>query len=583
MPHTPSTLPLTGIRAPLIGRLPVEVLSQVLRSAAPPQQDVEAYEPRRFPGWIVFAGVCRYWRDVIHGNPKFWRCIDVGHNLEWLRLCLQRSAQLNVRILLRESLDVHSAEVLELIAPHKDRIATFMDLGTLTCDKPQYSLFPMQELRYLAVGMKHVNHPEDQSKHPAACPIVSLVPAVGEHGGTFPNLQSVVCSDISVGIPAGLTFSSLICLGLRDCSNRDPITDPSCHILHVLSACPSLQQFIASDSLASIMPPKMDIPDIVPRIVALPKLRVLQLLEPAELISKFISRLQLPDNIDLTLSTYVDTEPDMAPALLDMLPSAQEDRDRLAILRAVTDVTVNVDLWPGAEITITALVDIHHPCRGRVVLSVQNTEHDGDEDEDEDEDEELWDYEVPPTWAVLTDLPFIFPAGTPIKSLACCGKLSELPGVGPWEEPLEPYQASLHTLVLVGVGSSPDVLSLCHALGECEGAAGALCPNLKTVEIYSVTLSPELMAAVHACVERRRDGGCPLTEFSLYVCEHEHEHEHTEDGSSEMPPEKEMTTDVSTAPKREDVEAFREEMKRILPGFELQGVSDKGPLACVEL
>lgn len=557
MPHTPSTLPLTGIRAPLIGRLPVEVLSQVLQLAAPPQQDVEAYEPRRFPMWLVFAGVCRYWRDVIHGNPKFWRCVDVGHRIAWLGLCLQRSAQLNVRVLLRESLDVHPAEVLEMLAPHKDRIDTFIDLGTLTCDKPPYSLFPMQDLRYLALGMKHVNHPEDESKHPAACPKVSLVPAAGEHGGTFPNLQSVVCSDITIGIPAGLTFSSLVCLGLRDCSNREPITDPSCHILHVLSACPALQQFIVSDSLASIMPPDMDIPDSVPRIVALPELRLLQLLEPPELISKFISRLQLRDNIDLTLSTYVSTEPEMAAALLDMLPSAQEDRERLAILRAVTDVTVVVDLWPGAEITITGLVDRHHLCRGRVILSVQNTEHDDDEDADEDEDADadedegpLWDYEVPPTWAVLTDLPFIFPAGTPIKTLACCGKLSELPGVAPWEEPLEPYQASLQTLVLVGAGCSPDVPSLCHALGECdsEGAAGVLCPNLQMVEIYGVTLSPELMAAVDGCVKKRRDE----CKFTLNV----YGQTEDEDESSEIPCENQnqMTTDASTAPEPADIE-----------------------------
>ncbi|KAI0787835.1 hypothetical protein C8Q74DRAFT_1446436 [Fomes fomentarius] len=389
MSHT-STLPLIGIGAPPIGRLPVEVLSKVMLLAAPPEEDVDECQPRCPPTWFVLAGVCRYWRDVINGNPMFWRCIDVGLRLEWLDLCLQRSAQLKVNILIRETLDVSPAVLSDILAPHRDRISVFIDFS-LTCDVPLCPL-PMPQLRFLNLVITHVNHAEDDLDHDGACPMIPLLPAVGEHNGTFPQLESVGLTGIAISIPVGLTFSSLICLSLRNCSFSGPIAHPSCHILHVLDACPSLQEFSLSISLASLMHPDMD--GLVPRVVAVPELCFLQTFDDPELISEFLSRLQFRDDIDLDLTTFVFTEPEL-----------------LAILHSITYVAVEVDLLHAAKVNIKALVDKDHPFHGRIELTVTTERH----DIEDDDMHPRYNYDVPPAWTVLMDLPSIFPRGRPSR------------------------------------------------------------------------------------------------------------------------------------------------------------------------
>ena len=41
--------------------------------------------------WMRIASVCRRWRRVILGTPKFWRIINVHRSADWLRLCLPLS------------------------------------------------------------------------------------------------------------------------------------------------------------------------------------------------------------------------------------------------------------------------------------------------------------------------------------------------------------------------------------------------------------------------------------------------------------------------------------------------------------
>ncbi len=549
MSHTTSTLPLIGIGAPPIGRLPVEVLSKVMLLAAPPEEDVDECQPRSPPTWFVLAGVCLYWRDVINGNPMFWRCIDVGLRLEWLDLCLQRSAQLKVNILLRETLDVSPAVLSNVLAPHKDRISVFIDFS-LTCDEPLCPL-PMPQLRFLNLAITHVNHPEEDVDHDGACPIIPLLPAVGEHNGTFPQLESAGLTGIAIAIPVGLVFSSLICLSLRNCSFSGPIAHPSCHILHVLDACPSLQEVTLSISLASLMHPDMD--GLVPRVVAVPELCFLHTFDDPELISEFLSRLQFRDDVDIDLSTYVSTEPELVHALPHMLPSPHEDHDKLAILRSITYVAVEVDLLHAAKVNIKALVDKEHPFHGRIELTVTTERHDV-----EDDDMQLrYNYDVAPAWTVLVDLPSIFPPWTPIKTLACYGDMRES---SHWEETLEPYQVTLQNLVLDNVGSSAAALSLFQILGEREGRASMLCPNLKIVWIHDVEVSLELMAAIRACVQRRCDEGCPLSGLLLDLVD-------CTGRVFEIPPD---LVCVSTFPEGSVIGLFNEEMKRMVPGFKLE-------------
>ncbi|KAI0807968.1 hypothetical protein C8Q74DRAFT_1363409 [Fomes fomentarius] len=514
-----STLPLIGVGAPgSIGRLPLEVLSKILLLAAPPEDDVNEEGPRLSPEWVVLASVCRYWRNAINGNPMFWRCIDVGTRLEWLHLCLQRSAKLTVKILLRRTLDVKDpAVVSHILTPHRHRITIFIDF-TPTCGKP-LSLVSMQQLDYLTLEM---NHPEGPDDHDVTCTIIHLLPAVGELTGTFPQLQHASLDGITVAIPVGLKFSSLLSLTLRNCSSYRPVAHPSRHILHILNACPSLQELTLFQSLASLMPSNMG---VLPPIVALPELTYLETFEEPELISKLLSHLQIREGIVLELGAYVPTEPEMVPALPRILPSAREDYDRLTILRSIAHVEVDV----SNEVKITAFVD--KECENRVRLTVC------------EDDEQAYDYDPAPLWSVLMGLPSIFRTGAPIKTLALYGEMGTS---SHWEETLEPYQGTLQALAIESIGDGPAALSLFQILGEREGRASMFCPNLQTIWINDVPVSPELMAAIRACVQRRRDEGCPLSELLLNMVD-------------STGPAKVI---VSTFPEGSAMGLFNEEMKR---------------------
>ena len=66
--------------------------------------------------------VCRFWRDVACATPSLWRAVDVGEQLQWLRLCLSRSAGCTMDIAFHGH---ETREVLaELLAPHSHRIRT---------------------------------------------------------------------------------------------------------------------------------------------------------------------------------------------------------------------------------------------------------------------------------------------------------------------------------------------------------------------------------------------------------------------------------------------------------------------------
>ncbi len=521
-----STLPLIGVGAPeSIGRLPLEVLSRILLLAAPPGKDVNEEEPRYSAEWVVLASVCRYWRNAINGNPMFWRCIDVGTRLEWLHLCLQRSAQLTVKILLRRTSDVRTpAVVSQLLAPHRDRITLFIDF-TPTYGKP-LSLVPMQQLDYLMLEM---NHPQGLD-HDAAWTI-PLIPAGRERPGTFPRLQYAHLNGISVAIPVGLKFSSLISLTLRNCYCYRPVTHLSCHILHILNACPSLKSLTLSQSLVTLMPSNMG---VLPPIVALPQLTSLETYEEPELISELLSHLQLREDIFLDLDAYVPTEPEMVPALPRMLPSAQEDYDRLTILRSIAHLEVEV----SDEVKITAFVDKERR-HGRVTMTVC------------EDDREGYDYDLAPLWSVLMDLPSIFRTGALIKTLALYGEMGES---SHWEETLEPYQGTLQALAIESIGDGPAALSLFQILGEREGRASMFCPDLKTIWIHDIPVSPELMAAIRTCVQRRRDEGCPLSELLLNMVD--------STGPADVI--------VNTFPEGSAMGLFNEEMKRLVPSFGLE-------------
>ncbi|KAI0807962.1 hypothetical protein C8Q74DRAFT_104399 [Fomes fomentarius] len=88
-------LPHGERRALLLNDFPVELLRQIFSWMSPARQ-LNPSQPRVAPAWLVCTGICRYWRDVVQGDPTFWTQIDLGRT-EWLALCLERSAHIDGR------------------------------------------------------------------------------------------------------------------------------------------------------------------------------------------------------------------------------------------------------------------------------------------------------------------------------------------------------------------------------------------------------------------------------------------------------------------------------------------------------
>ncbi|PIL34669.1 hypothetical protein GSI_03449 [Ganoderma sinense ZZ0214-1] len=72
-------------------------------------------------GWPDLMVVCRRWRDVFVTTPAFWRTIDLGHQIDWTKLCLARSVPSSIDVFTRHE----DRCPLGVIFPHARRFRRF--------------------------------------------------------------------------------------------------------------------------------------------------------------------------------------------------------------------------------------------------------------------------------------------------------------------------------------------------------------------------------------------------------------------------------------------------------------------------
>lgn len=492
-------LPHGERRALLLNDFPVELLRQIFSWMLPARQLIPS-QPRVAPAWLVCTGICRYWRDVVHGDPTFWTHIDLGPT-EWLALCLERSAQMTVAILIRDP-DLDLLQMEPIIDPHMDRIKYFHKKSA-PCGPP-FIYCPMRQLEHLDVAISHHHQPGDPAKHGAMCPRLPVIP--GEDG-SFPRLRSVVLRGISLAV-FGHNFCTLRSLTLVDCIFGGRSFDSQSDLLHVLSACPSLEQVCLMNSLLLLFKH----PEIAR--VALPNLRTLMIQDAPMCMSYLLRFLDIPVTAHILLMAYVRTEEELVPGLSTVFQTTEAGRGGLPILRSVTLVDAIVDLSSPEPIRITGIRDRDDPFTGGGCIEIALRY--GPQGRPP---AAPLAHHPEPVSTIFRNLHRIFPAGTPVEILACHTDVNKMHIAEYWKEALEPYDQTLRALVLEDCMSSGDARSIITALGDPRSQACERCPNLRTLWIRNVAVFPELMEGIRTCVQGRADREHPLPALRLDMVE----------------------------------------------------------------
>ncbi|RDX54511.1 hypothetical protein OH76DRAFT_1469230 [Lentinus brumalis] len=119
-----------------INILPREVLVEVfsiLAASPPPDEDEDQWwqEPDGDLKWLAVTEVCHHWYDVARHTPTLWQVIDVYTNVEWLKLCFERSVDVPLDIRFH---DRHAAEdAQDIVIRHASRISKLYVLPGEDC------------------------------------------------------------------------------------------------------------------------------------------------------------------------------------------------------------------------------------------------------------------------------------------------------------------------------------------------------------------------------------------------------------------------------------------------------------------
>ncbi|KAI0919604.1 hypothetical protein AcV5_001625 [Taiwanofungus camphoratus] len=271
----PQTLDVLYNSSLPVNQLPNELLVEIFSCVKERDGDMQ---------WMKFTGVCGYWRAVAVSTPKLWSQIDLGKGVAFLRLCLERSQNAAADIFCRTWV-LETPEIVEALLPHVHRIRSLRMSTTESLHPSLEELlpllnFPMPRLETLVLNPSNpYNNWQDE---------LLFKPIVNQ----FPSLQHLSLS--FVGIP----WKSPVYKGLRSLSLSNHGKCPPLSIdafLNMMEACPCLEQLALSESGPS-PPPEVDTAPYPPpkRVVSLPKLRQLEVMNVPVNVSYLLDHLAIP-------------------------------------------------------------------------------------------------------------------------------------------------------------------------------------------------------------------------------------------------------------------------------------------------
>ncbi|KAH9932580.1 uncharacterized protein B0H18DRAFT_30769 [Fomitopsis serialis] len=239
--------------------------------------------------WVTkLTGICRYWRDILVSSPLAWSSIDLEHSVPFIELCLSRSADADLDVVLNETntdpFASNAPSVKNELAPHFHRIAR-LELWS-------YSLERLQEAQLLSM----LEGPMPRLTELSIWCMVPTSLQIRLNDAHFPRLQKLSLDHPSVHL-YGLMLPSLTMLSLSDVA-RDG--QPNLNtIIHLLKAAPAMRVLILRNS-GPILP--LSAPSPPKRPVVLNSMRVLTFHGRSTQCRALLSRLSLPRGVHIWLS-----------------------------------------------------------------------------------------------------------------------------------------------------------------------------------------------------------------------------------------------------------------------------------------
>ncbi|RDX39971.1 hypothetical protein OH76DRAFT_475977 [Lentinus brumalis] len=303
--------------------MPVELLLEIFRIHATHCKNTSSRT-----AWMGILLVCSDWYRVACDASELWRVIHVGSNIDWLRLCLKRSA--------RSLVDLHFSGLptatidaaVPLVIPHTQRVRAIHLTGHGQLSPHIYHLFahPLPALEELSVLPA-----EWRSRREA-----ELVPWAQGYDG----MRSLALSGVS--IPRDPAFyRNMRSLELHECcciASEFTIDDL---VLALNAAASTLEELELSrfDPVIPVHPQTLtrQLPD-----VHLKRLRGFYMDEHFHVVSRLCKHLTLPPDAFLHLRIYVTHADQLrytngAAVLADIVPPGV-----CHVLESITDMAVTI-------------------------------------------------------------------------------------------------------------------------------------------------------------------------------------------------------------------------------------------------
>ncbi|KAI0710750.1 hypothetical protein C8Q76DRAFT_72069 [Earliella scabrosa] len=336
-----------------INRLPNEIFVEIIHMVR--RGRVESRGPPGEPcylsrfNWLPLMHVCRHWWTVTRSMPELWSAIDVHQNMDWLELCLSRSANAPLDLALHDSSGALQAIPILISASYRIRTIAFPELDEV--DFPLVlSFFPRSFPKLEEMGVSC----EDAAN--GAEPLIDMTPEF------FPSLKSVTLYGLRV------PWTSTVCSGLTymylaQCSiDGPPITLAA--FLDVLEHCRALEELHLDEFLSSAL---LDMfPDIPNRVISLPSLRKIVLEEEVAYIRQLTSCIALPIDVKIHLEPLVELE----PADYTFHQLFGDNRAHIAMFSSASEATIDIQ---AASMKLVARPPYRPP-----VLSIDSTCIDND-------------------------------------------------------------------------------------------------------------------------------------------------------------------------------------------------------------
>lgn len=288
-----------------VARLPPELLTEVFiyyRDAfaydadpLPSPRSVAVYGNSRTASpyhWLRITHVCRHWRELALGSPRFWSTIYLTHRSSCIDEMLARARQAPLTI---RSTNVQvSEDIVKHVLQHLHRIVTF-DLRLPPVLTELGDSVPAPLLQNLVIRSN--GGYRDMFPSGSANLLQRFFTAC-----ELPNLKSLDISGFSIRCwNTALLKSTLTHLRLHGSAVLSTLTFD--HVLDSLESMPLLEELDIKDVLPHMS--ENELPDEVTRVANLPNLRTLKVYNALWCACQLLRSLSFPRSAAITLNCAV--------------------------------------------------------------------------------------------------------------------------------------------------------------------------------------------------------------------------------------------------------------------------------------